>query len=308
MSSIKLRFALGVPLLFAFVATPALAGVSITVEILNNVIGPPNQLAGRIGLLQVVTETDPRLTSELLTRDDAFSKSTSFASADIGTGELKVNTTGFQRTSYSNAFIARATAAMSDTLTIVGPNTSPIEVSFLMTVEGFHSTPAAATGAGRATSNVTGKIGINGLDETADLLKATKYDASGAIIPAESTFFKTNDWAGAMPVAGTTDQYNLLLRYDATITPGTPFTFLNEIKATIAYLPTNDGPPMLSTDIVADFGNTATLTVQLPQNYSLNSQSGLFLAGPVPEPETWAMMLAGLGMVGFLARRRRRVS
>ncbi|MCC7098156.1 MAG: FxDxF family PEP-CTERM protein, partial [Rubrivivax sp.] len=27
---------------------------------------------------------------------------------------------------------------------------------------------------------------------------------------------------------------------------------------------------------------------------------------PVPETETWAMMLAGLGMLGFLAARRRR--
>jgi hypothetical protein len=26
---------------------------------------------------------------------------------------------------------------------------------------------------------------------------------------------------------------------------------------------------------------------------------------PVPEPETWAMLLAGLGLVGWMARRRR---
>lgn len=32
------------------------------------------------------------------------------------------------------------------------------------------------------------------------------------------------------------------------------------------------------------------------------------VAAPVPEPETYAMMLAGLGLIGFVARRRRQVS
>lgn len=32
------------------------------------------------------------------------------------------------------------------------------------------------------------------------------------------------------------------------------------------------------------------------------------LAAPVPEPETYGMMLAGLGVVGFLARRRRKAA
>lgn len=29
------------------------------------------------------------------------------------------------------------------------------------------------------------------------------------------------------------------------------------------------------------------------------------VAAPIPEPETYAMMLAGLGMLGFMARRRK---
>jgi hypothetical protein len=32
---------------------------------------------------------------------------------------------------------------------------------------------------------------------------------------------------------------------------------------------------------------------------------GTVSASPAPEPETYAMLLAGLGVVGFLARRRR---
>ncbi len=34
------------------------------------------------------------------------------------------------------------------------------------------------------------------------------------------------------------------------------------------------------------------------------SQGPIFI-GPIPEPETYAMMLAGLGLVGFIARRRK---
>ena len=48
-------------------------------------------------------------------------------------------------------------------------------------------------------------------------------------------------------------------------------------------------------DISGTFGPSATTG-----QYSL-----LMAATPVPEPETYAMMLAGLGLMGFVARRRR---
>jgi hypothetical protein len=39
--------------------------------------------------------------------------------------------------------------------------------------------------------------------------------------------------------------------------------------------------------------------------YTAHSQDQLYMV-PVPEPETYAMMLAGLGLIGFVANRRRR--
>jgi hypothetical protein len=63
----------------------------------------------------------------------------------------------------------------------------------------------------------------------------------------------------------------------------------------------------VSTDFSdADFyyarGSTGgTLPRLLGDNYSITTSA----AAPVPEPETWALMLGGLGMVGMLARRRR---
>ena len=36
--------------------------------------------------------------------------------------------------------------------------------------------------------------------------------------------------------------------------------------------------------------------------------NGGFVAGGVPEPETWALLIAGAGMIGFAARRQRRAA
>jgi fibro-slime domain-containing protein len=41
-------------------------------------------------------------------------------------------------------------------------------------------------------------------------------------------------------------------------------------------------------------------------NFSISTSLDLKTTPPIPEPETYALMLAGLGMVGFLTRRRRK--
>lgn len=38
--------------------------------------------------------------------------------------------------------------------------------------------------------------------------------------------------------------------------------------------------------------------------YHIAPQGSITLQAPVPEPETWPMLLAGLGLVGFMVRRR----
>lgn len=63
------------------------------------------------------------------------------------------------------------------------------------------------------------------------------------------------------------------------------------------------------TSFFADFSNTAILaTVVFPSGAVLVSESGSIypaVVPTIPEPETYAMLLAGLGLVGFLARRRK---
>lgn len=63
---------------------------------------------------------------------------------------------------------------------------------------------------------------------------------------------------------------------------------------------------------LADFASTSHFRLSTPSNVSFTSASGVFLSGlgggtggGVPEPATWALMLAGFGLVGSALRRRR---
>ena len=61
----------------------------------------------------------------------------------------------------------------------------------------------------------------------------------------------------------------------------------------------------------ASFAAPVTLTGMALHVEGLTSAQGdsaWYVPSPVPEPETYAMLLAGLGMVGLMARRRNRVT
>ena len=71
----------------------------------------------------------------------------------------------------------------------------------------------------------------------------------------------------------------------------------------------------LSTATVQDF-SLGLVSIDKPLSYalgqSLNSfkagATGIFSAGFVPEPDTWAIMITGLGMLSLAVRRRRRLA
>jgi hypothetical protein len=134
--------------------------------------------------------------------------------------------------------------------------------------------------------------------KTATLQWRRSYNSSGAI--ATDALTGLGDWQGEQPVAGTTNHFELLLQFDTVLIPGTPFSFESELRA----LAGTSGA--VGSDAISDFGNTGRLSVILPQDYSITSKSGVFLAGPIPEPKTWALFACGLGCLAIMARRRQR--
>ena len=64
------------------------------------------------------------------------------------------------------------------------------------------------------------------------------------------------------------------------------------------------------TDATSDYASTSAFSFTLPSEVTFTSDSGVFLTGlggtggGVPEPATWALMLAGFGLVGSALRRR----
>jgi len=59
------------------------------------------------------------------------------------------------------------------------------------------------------------------------------------------------------------------------------------------------GPGLFYVSLVLD-------TATLPNSDVIHPSSGTFHVNVIPEPETYAMLLAGLGLMGFVGRRRQR--
>ncbi|MCU6500595.1 PEPxxWA-CTERM sorting domain-containing protein [Rugamonas sp. A1-17] len=104
---------------------------------------------------------------------------------------------------------------------------------------------------------------------------------------------------------------------------GAPIVSFNVSANSQTHVTTYDFPQLLTGNVIVGlhFGNGQGGPGNVTNFYAFNagsgvdkfftslqatSNAGLYQVGaPVPEPETYAMMLAGLGLVGVIARRRK---
>jgi hypothetical protein len=276
----------------------ALLGLSMPAPPLCAEVLTTLQFFGPLGPDQTFTDSDLRIVSDSRTRNDSTARASAASSADIGTGELAAKATGELLIPSETGIAARAVGTAVDTLTINGPGTEAIPVTFEMVVDGDLIVPDSATESGNAFATVQALLEINGDSETATLQWRRTYNASGTLI--SDTLTGIGDWLGEQPVAGTTNHFELLLAFDTEIVPGAPFDFESELRAIVG------SSGAVGADSVSDFGNTGRFTVILPPEYSLTSASGVFLAGPIPEPQVWAMFAGGLAWLALMAARRSR--
>ena len=155
---------------------------------------------------------------------------------------------------------------------------------------------------------------------------------------ANGTTFEISGRGGFAGVAGTTGKLNGTLLFSSTVgstlavsslddffvfadgPPGPTVGTYNFTPTSVLTQALNNAPDsssgtlfLLGTVLDQSKGYTATaasLTIQFNSTGGSDYSSALTLAVPpeVPEPASWAMMLAGFGAIGFVTRRQRRVS
>ena len=180
-------------------------------------------------------------------------------------------------------------AAISDTLTFNGPRAGVVVMQ--MTLHGaFTSLTGASFMSARA------ELWFNqSLDHMASV--TASFDGSfGAPV-------RYQHGSGVTQLGSPDDPANVraLLRQEILLSPGSSLQFEAVLSS---YTRAAE-----SSYAAGVFDNTALLSIELPEDWTFQSASGVFLAGPplpVPEPGTWAMWLAGLLLMLAQGRAYRR--
>lgn len=259
------------------------------------------------------------------------------AGANLANGTLKAATSSYGPENFGSP-LGFAQARLDDTVFFTNNTGTTQTISFTYRFDGqlFNPYPDSANPGGNATLMLScggNQYGCNnGPNGTGDAIIFAKADGSAALMPngnaltpfdtgwtyffdyrnqgtcfGENIYcgqFSSNLWDyGATNSGGAIDGY-----ITAYLNIPTGLTSLG-IRGTLN-LDCRGGSS-------CDFGNTGKFGFgDLPSGLSFSSASGVFLSanvtppttppGAVPEPATWAMMIAGFGFIGGMMRVRRR--
>jgi hypothetical protein len=254
--------------------------------------------------------------------DDSFAGltfgGTSQASASLATGRLKAGVHGYGPNVFGNHF-GLADALIADTIFFTNTSGGNLAVTLRLSFNGSifdpngNATPEAYTRlafacpAGPCANDVGTSIRFQGTGE------AVYGDIYSTMNEAGLLAFSSNIGAGTL-----FDRFDVW-QQDPYGSGG----YSNGWVQARLLVPTGTTSLGISARLwldcrggsICDFGHTGALGFvgALPDGLTIGSASGVFLsaaggggAGGVPEPATWAMLIAGFGLVGAAARRRRR--
>ncbi len=258
----------------------------------------------------------PGATTIFSSADAAFglASASSYSSASLSTGALRAVTDSTPAPGLVASGSARAGLGDSVYFTNVTGSALPVTLSMRVdgSITGDFSTATFISGISLATTGAGCNASGQCITPLSDGTGAINSRVRGVFISGTPLYF--DDYAGTTGAAIPYWTFSLAPGHDNNIGP---FDYTKSIQL---WVPSGLTTLDLQTNFFVactgegncDFGNTAAVQFgDLPEGLSFTSQSGQFLTdlgggGAVPEPSTWAMLIAGFGLVGATMRKRRR--
>lgn len=257
---------IGAPLAAQALAPDVETGLEVSGLVdLDSFLGPLPPLSSQVQSL--VTLPFPQ--SQIMVADAAPGVFSYASSADIGLRELKVfgslDNSGASALGNGETPVLRVRSEVRDVLTLSSVLPDPYTVTFALDVDGMLS------GSGSAIANAFLDFGVLG---------GSRGNDSGAYFfgPISDTLSVTRTISGA----SVDMDFTAVLSFSTT-----------RVDA--------------GSTVTGALDNTATMRLVLPDGVRLEASGSGTFGVPIPaipEPGTWALMLAGLGLVGWLAQRR----